>query len=61
MLTKERPTSKSVLADLSFPASWENGNPHDYYIPENILYRLCMKAKNEVATVVMTEAAFFVC
>ena len=27
----------------------ESGNPHDYYIPENIFYRLCMKAKNEVA------------
>ena len=37
------------LRDLSFPTSWENGNPHDYYIPENIFYRLCMKAKNEVA------------
>lgn len=37
------------LSDLSFPTSWENGKPHDYYIPENIFYRLCMKAKNEVA------------
>ena len=37
------------LSDLSFPTSWENQNPHDYYIPENIFYRLCMKAKNEVA------------
>ena len=27
----------------------ESGKPHDYYIPENIFYRLCMKAKNEVA------------
>ena len=27
----------------------ENGKPHDYYIPENIFYRLCMKARNEVA------------
>ena len=37
------------LSDLSFPTCWESGNPHDYYIPENIFYRLCMKAKNEVA------------
>lgn len=37
------------LSDLSFPTCWESGKPHDYYIPENIFYRLCMKAKNEVA------------
>ena len=38
------------LHDLNFlPQVAENGNPHDYYIPENIFYRLCMKAKNEVA------------
>ena len=38
------------LQDLNFlPQVAENGNPHDYYIPENIFYRLCMKAKNEVA------------
>ena len=42
-------TVDKYLADLSFPPCWENGNPHDYYIPENIFYRLCMKAKNEVA------------
>ena len=38
------------LQDLNFlPQVAESGNPHDYYIPENIFYRLCMKAKNEVA------------
>ena len=38
------------LSDLKFvPTSGHDGNPHDYYIPENIFYRLCMKAKNEVA------------
>lgn len=40
---------EQYLADLSFHTSVENGNPHDYYIPENVFYRLCMKAKNEVA------------
>ena len=34
------------LQDLNFlPLVAENENPHDYYIPENIFYRLCMKAK----------------
>ena len=40
---------EQYLADLSFHTSVENENPHDYYIPENIFYRLCMKARNEVA------------
>lgn len=40
---------EQYLADLSFHTCVESGNPHDYYIPENIFYRLCMKAKNEVA------------
>lgn len=40
---------EEYLADLSFHTSVESGNPHDYYIPENIFYRLCMKARNEVA------------
>ena len=31
-------TVDKPLSDLSFPTSWENGNPHDYYIPENIFY-----------------------
>ena len=42
-------TVDAHLSTLSFATSCENGNPHDYYIPENIFYRLCMKAKNEVA------------
>ena len=38
------------LSDLKFvPTRGHDGNPHDYYIPENTFYRLCMKAKNEVA------------
>ena len=40
---------ESHLQSLGFGTSAENENPHDYYIPENIFYRLCMKAKNEVA------------
>ena len=41
----------SYLNDLKFvgPTCGPDENPHDYYIPENIFYRLCMKAKNEVA------------
>jgi hypothetical protein len=31
---------EQYLADLSFHISVENENPHDYYIPENIFYRL---------------------
>ena len=42
-------TVDSHLSSLAFATSCESGNPHDYYIPENIFYRLCMKAKNEVA------------
>lgn len=41
---------EGFLAEFGFrPQVGENGKPHDYYIPENIFYRLCMKAKNEVA------------
>ena len=41
---------EGFLAEFGFrPQVGENGNPHDYYIPENIFYRLCMKAKNDVA------------
>ena len=41
---------EGFLAEFGFrPQVGENQNPHDYYIPENIFYRLCMKAKNEVA------------
>ena len=39
------------------PQVGENGNPHDYYIPENIFYRLCMKAKNEVAEAFQAKVA----
>ena len=42
-------TVDSHLSSLAFATCCESGNPHDYYIPENIFYRLCMKAKNEVA------------
>ena len=43
-------TVEGYLAEFGFRQQvGENGNPHDYYIPENIFYRLCMKAKNEVA------------
>ena len=38
------------LSDFGYSPQVENAsNPHDYYIPENIFYRLCMKAKNDVA------------
>lgn len=42
---------ESYLNDLQFigPTCGPDENPHDYYIPENIFYRLCMKAKNEIA------------
>lgn len=43
-------TVEGYLADFGFPQQvGESTNAHDYYIPENIFYRLCMKAKNEVA------------
>ena len=43
-------TVEGYLQDFGFhQLVGESGNPHDYYIPENIFYRLCMKAKNEVA------------
>ena len=50
-------TVDKYLSDLSFPACWENGNPHDYYVPENIFYRLCMKARNEVAEAFQAKVA----
>ena len=40
------------LAEIGFRTCAENGVPtcgHDDFIPENIFYRLAMKAKNEVA------------
>ena len=41
---------EGFLNEFGFaPQVEQNQTPHDYYIPENIFYRLCMKAKNEVA------------
>ena len=38
------------LGELGFlPQVANEENPHDYYIPENIFYRLCMKANNAFA------------
>jgi prophage antirepressor-like protein len=49
---------EECLQDLNFlPQVAENGNPHDYYIPENIFYRLCMKAKNSVAEAFQAKVA----
>ena len=50
-------TVNKYLSDLSFPTSWENQNTHDYYIPENIFYRLCMKARNEFAETFQAKVA----
>lgn len=41
-------TIKSYLKEFSFPTSWENEKGSGY-IPENIFYKLCFKAKNETA------------
>lgn len=41
-------TIKSYLKEFSFPTSWEN-EKGSRYIPENIFYKLCFKAKNETA------------
>lgn len=35
----------------------DDKNSHDYYIPENIFYRLCMKAKNSVAEAFQVKVA----
>jgi prophage antirepressor-like protein len=44
------PRVDEYLGNFGFlPQVANEENPHDYYIPENIFYRLCMKAKNEVA------------
>lgn len=48
---------ESHLNSLGFGTCAENGNPHDYYIPENIFYRLCMKAKNSVAEAFQAKVA----
>lgn len=41
-------TIKKYLKEFSFPTSWENSSLPEY-IPENIFYKLCFKAKNEIA------------
>lgn len=41
-------TIKGYLREFSFPTSWENEKIPEY-IPENIFYKLCFKAKNETA------------
>jgi prophage antirepressor-like protein len=49
---------EGYLSDLKFvPTCGHDGNPHDYYIPENIFYRLCMKAKNAVAEAFQAKVA----
>ena len=47
---------KNYLKEFSFPISWENNfatsceiEEMPEYIPENIFYKLCFKAKNETA------------
>lgn len=47
----------SHLKSLGFGTSAENASAHDYYIPENIFYRLCMKARNEVAEAFQAKVA----
>lgn len=39
---------RQYLKDFGFPTSGENGKVPEY-IPENIFYKLCFKAKNEIA------------
>lgn len=41
-------TIRNYLKEFSFPTSWENEKVPEY-IPENIFYKLCFKAKNETA------------
>ena len=49
---------EEYLSGFGFVATCGDGsNPHDYYIPENIFYRLCMKAKNEVAEAFQAKVA----
>lgn len=44
---------EAYLAELGFPHKWGKGD----FIPENIFYRLAMKAKNEAAQVFQTLIA----
>lgn len=49
---------EGYLSDIGHSPLVENSqNPHDYYIPENIFYRLCMKAKNAVAEAFQAKVA----
>ena len=48
---------ESHLKSLGFGTSAENASAHDYYIPENVFYRLCMKARNEVAEAFQAKVA----
>lgn len=49
---------EEYLIGFGFVATCGDGaNQHDYYIPENIFYRLCMKAKNEVAEAFQAKVA----
>lgn len=48
---------EAYLDSLGFGTSAEGENQHNYYIPENIFYRLCMKAKNAVAEAFQAKVA----
>lgn len=49
---------EEYLSGLGFVAtSGDDDNPHDYYIPENIFYRLCMKARNDFAETFQAKVA----
>ena len=49
-------TVKKYLADLGVATCCDGGEPPKY-IPENVFYRLAMKAKNEVAEAFQTKIA----
>ena len=51
---------EKYLGELGFHTRVENGIPtygHDDFIPENIFYRLAMKAKNETAEIFQAKVA----
>lgn len=48
---------KQYLEDINFHTSVENEKTHDFYIPENIFYRLCMKARNDIAEAFQAKVA----
>lgn len=47
------PRVNKLLADLGFPNKWGKGD----FIPENVFYRLAMKAKNPVAEAFQAKVA----